>query len=55
MSAIDGIFESAVGNTDSYAQVVQSGLGVFNKYVEVTILVEDAGVQQFILRRLAAL
>src|SRR5689334_14136155 len=49
-----GCFRPPVSNADSYAQVVRSRLSVFNKDIEITVLVEDTGVEQLILQGLTA-
>jgi hypothetical protein len=41
---------SAVGCSDSHQDVVRAVLGIFHENVEIPVLVEDTGVEQFILR-----
>ncbi len=48
-----GLGPAVVGG-DAHQQVLGPGLGIFDEDVEVAVVVEDAGVQQFVLRLQAA-
>src|SRR5882724_4507939 len=43
-------FRSPIVNVDAHEHVLWSSLGVFNKHVEVAVVVENAGVEQLELR-----
>ena len=45
-----GRFRAAIGNRDLDTDVVRLGLGIFDEDVEVAVVVEDAGIDQFVLR-----
>ena len=47
-------FRPAIVDADLDQDVLGRLLGVFHEHVEVTVLVEDAGIEQFILEFLAA-
>ena len=47
-------FRTAIVDADLNQDVLGRFLGVFHEHVEVTVLVEDAGVDQFVLEFLAA-
>ena len=48
-----GRFRTAVMNGDLDQNVFGIGLGVFDKHIEVAVVVEDAGVEKFVLHLLA--
>src|SRR5262245_11636715 len=45
-----GIFWSAIEGFDANANVLRASLGVFDKNVKVAVIVEDAGIEQLVLR-----
>ena len=47
-------FRAAIVDADLHQDVLGRFLGVFHEHVEVTVLVEDAGVDQFVLEFLPA-
>ena len=46
-----GGFRPAVDGLDANANIFRPGLGIFDEDIEVAVLIEDSGVQQFVLRR----
>src|ERR1035437_9999520 len=42
-----GGFGAAIGDRDAYEHVVRSRLCVFSEHVEVTVVIENAGIDQF--------
>ena len=44
-------FRAAIVNGDKQQDVVRPGLRVFHEHVEIAVVVQDAGVEQFKLRR----
>ena len=47
-----GRLRSAVGGSDFHQDVIRTGFGVFDKHVEIAVLIEDPRVQEFILHLL---
>src|SRR6516162_1110842 len=45
---------STVDNRDANKDIVGCGLGVFGKYIEIPVLIENTGIQQFEFRILLA-
>jgi len=47
-------FRPAVVDRDPHQNVVGGRFGVFHKYIKVTVVVEDAGIEQLVLGIVAA-
>jgi hypothetical protein len=45
---------SAIGYADFDQQVCRRGLGVFDEYVEISVFIENPGVERFVFRIAAA-